>query len=376
MGRGAIIVLAAGGTGGHVFPARALAGELISRGYHVVLMTDNRGEGYEALFPGVEILSVPSGTPSARGVGGKIKAMLSILLGTAKAFSLLGKLKPVSVVGFGGYPSLPTVAAATFRRIPVLLHEQNAILGRVNRLLSRFATIIVTSFARTDGITQSNKQHLVGNPVRSEILALSNAGYVSPDNSRNIELLILGGSQGASILSEILPAALCALPDDLTTRLHVTQQCRAEDLEQVTNLYKQAGIVADLASFFNNVPDLLSKCHLAITRSGASTIAELAVAGRPALFVPYKHAMDDHQRKNADQVVATGGATMILQDQFTIETARDSLEQLLRDPAHLSEMAIAIRKVARPEAAGDFASYIEELLVAPINDTANGKAGT
>lgn len=371
----ATVVLAAGGTGGHVFPARALCGELKSRGFNVILMTDNRGQGYEAMFPGIEILSVPSGTPSARGLSGKIKAIFAILSGTMKALVYLGRYKPAAVIGFGGYPSLPAVLAAALKRLPIILHEQNAVLGRVNRLLARFAKRIATSFVRTEGIADSARGLVVGNPVRSEIRALTDTDYIKPEDNGSIEILILGGSQGAAVLSEILPGAISALPESLRRRLRVTQQCRPEDLAQVENQYKKAGITSELASFFNNVPELLSKCHLAITRSGASTIAELAVAGRPALFIPFKFAMDDHQRKNADQVVASGGATMILQDEFTIETARDSLENLLEDPAHLSEMAYAIRSVARPDAAEKLASFIEELLL-PATNAARTKAGS
>lgn len=310
------IVLASGGTGGHIFPARALAEELTVRGFEVTLITDMRGEKYDDLFPGVTILQVKSGSPSLGGLIGKVKAVGALIIGFLQSRKILRRIKPLAVVGFGGYPSMPPAAAAASLGIPLVLHEQNAVLGRVNKLLAGYAKVIATSFDNTESPDNetANKMIYTGNPVRRAMLPLFGKGYRSPASSEPINLLVLGGSQGATILSDVVPVALAALPDDLKSRLHVTQQCRAEDIEKVRALYRKSGIEANLARFFDNVAELLAECHLAITRSGASTLSELTVAGRPSLLVPYKHAMDDHQRRNADNAVARGASRLVLQE--------------------------------------------------------------
>ncbi|MAZ04298.1 MAG: undecaprenyldiphospho-muramoylpentapeptide beta-N-acetylglucosaminyltransferase [Sneathiella sp.] len=370
------IVLASGGTGGHIFPARALAEELTARGFAVTLITDGRGEKFEQLFPGVNILQVRAGSPSARGIVGKIKAIVSLIIGFFQARRALRRLKPAVVVGFGGYPSMPPAAAAASLGIPLLLHEQNAVLGRVNKLLASRAHIIATSFDHTESPDNeiANKMIYTGNPVRRAILPLFGRRYESPAPEGEIKLLVLGGSQGATILSEVVPAALAALPDDLKSRLHVTQQCRAEDLEAVRGLYGDAHIDANLSTFFDNVAELLGECHLAITRSGASTLSELTVAGRPSLLVPYKHAMDDHQRKNGENAVARGAARLILQDNFTVEEACRELTYLLRHPDCLSVMATASSSLGEIHAAEKLADLVEKCKPANSDNKNSGKA--
>ena len=371
------IVLASGGTGGHIFPARALAEELNARGFEVTLMTDGRGEKYDELFPGVQVITVKSGSPSVPGIIGKAKAVVALTLGFFQSRSVLRRLKPIAVIGFGGYPSMPPSAAAASLGIPLLLHEQNAVLGRVNKLLAGYARIIATSFDHTESPDEdiAGKMIYTGNPVRRAIVPLFGTAYISPAADGPINLLILGGSQGATILSEIVPAALIALPVDLKSRLHVTQQCRAEDLEKVRALYAEASIDANLASFFENVADLLRDCHLAITRSGASTLSELTVAGRPSLLVPYKHAMDDHQRKNGENAVARGAARLILQDNFTVEEVSRQLTYLLRHPDCLSVMAGAASSLGEIHAAEKLADLVERFLPANNDNTQNsGKA--
>ncbi|WP_339716745.1 undecaprenyldiphospho-muramoylpentapeptide beta-N-acetylglucosaminyltransferase [uncultured Sneathiella sp.] len=370
------IVLASGGTGGHIFPARALAEELTARGFAVTLITDGRGEKFEQLFPGVSILQVKAGSPSVRGIVGKIKAVASLIIGFFQARRALRRLKPAVVVGFGGYPSMPPAAAAASLGIPLLLHEQNAVLGRVNKLLANHARIIATSFDHTESPDNeiANKMIYTGNPVRRAILPLFGRHYESLTPEGEIKLLVLGGSQGATILSKVVPTALAALPEDLKSRLHVTQQCRAEDLEAVRTVYSGANIDANLSTFFDNVAELLGECHLAITRSGASTLSELTVAGRPSLLVPYKHAMDDHQRKNGENAVARGAARLILQDNFTVEEATRQLTYLLRHPDCLSVMASAASSLGEIHAAEKLADLVEECKPANSDSKNSGKA--
>ncbi|TNE40842.1 MAG: undecaprenyldiphospho-muramoylpentapeptide beta-N-acetylglucosaminyltransferase [Alphaproteobacteria bacterium] len=370
------VVLASGGTGGHIFPARALAEELTSRGFSVTLMTDGRGTRYEELFPGVDVMIVKSGSPSIGGPIGKVRAILSLAAGFFEARAALRKLQPFAVVGFGGYPSMPPAAAAASLKIPLVLHEQNAVLGRVNRLLSRYARAIATSFARTESRNEADHEKMVftGNPVRRAILALANSGYAAPNSDAPIRLLILGGSQGATVLSDVVPGALVALPEDLRARLDVTQQCRPEDIDRVTALYREAGIKAMISSFFENVDELLKGCHLAITRSGASTLAELTVVGRPSLLVPFKHAMDDHQRKNAENAVGRGAARLILQDDFTIESASQDLAQLLSHPNVLKKMAAAASEIGELKAAEKLADLVVRFAPANNDTNSNGKA--
>ncbi|SLN37308.1 undecaprenyldiphospho-muramoylpentapeptide beta-N-acetylglucosaminyltransferase [Oceanibacterium hippocampi] len=361
---GRTILLAAGGTGGHVLPAQSLAVELQSRGWQVALATDARGERYEALFPGVTVHRLPAGTFSSPGLGAKLRAGLAIVNGYRLARRLIRRLDPVAVVGFGGYPSLPTMLAATRGSRPTVLHEQNAVLGRVNRLLAPRATRIATGFETIEGVRPDDlaKVVLVGNPVRQAIAAVRALPYTAPGDGGALRLLVLGGSQGATVFSEIVPEALGRLPQAMRRRIRITQQCRAEDLEAVRQRYRDLGITADLASFVSDVPALLGSCHLAITRAGASTVSELAVAGRPSILVPYPHATDDHQSANARALVAAGGAWVMPQDKFTIDSCRQTLEALLSDPESLQEMADGARSAGRPEAARDLADLVEKLL--------------
>ncbi|GLQ06004.1 undecaprenyldiphospho-muramoylpentapeptide beta-N-acetylglucosaminyltransferase [Sneathiella chinensis] len=358
------IILASGGTGGHVFPARALAGELIARGYDVVLMTDERGDRYETLFPGVRIEQVPSASPSVGGIFGKLRAGFVISTGIVKAWARMSRLRPAAVVGFGGYPSLPPVAAGRLAGVPVLLHEQNAVLGRVNRLLARWANTVAVSFEKTiGGSTEvTGRMVLTGNPVRAEIMALSGQGYQAPKEGEDLSLLVLGGSQGATILSDIFPAAIAALPEAMQERLVITQQCRAEDLDRVRDVYAETRARTVLATFFDDVPGLLAGCHLAVTRSGASTLAELSVAGRPAILVPFKYAMDNHQQKNAENQVDKGAAELILQDEFTVERVAEDLTRLLAQPERLAAMAEAAAGSGQGNAAAKLADLVETSL--------------
>jgi len=357
-------VLATGGTGGHVFPAQALAAELLRRGHAVVLVTDkSRGGGYHTRFPGVDLHFVRAASPTGRGVLGKVGALAEIGLGTIGARGLLKSLRPAIVVGFGGFPSLPTMLAAISLRLPTVLHEQNALLGRVNRLLMPGVSAIALSFAATAGIRPADrdKVHVTGNPVRETIAVVRDLPYSPPAAAGAVRLLILGGSQGARILSEIVPPALIGMAPELRMRLRVTQQCRRDDLDGVRESYRAADIAADLADFFDDIPVQLASAHLVISRSGASTMAELTVAGRPSILVPFAHATDDHQTANAQAAVAVGGALAIAEVKFSAQILRESLEALLADGTALASMAAAAREIGAPRATSDLADLVEQL---------------
>jgi UDP-N-acetylglucosamine--N-acetylmuramyl-(pentapeptide) pyrophosphoryl-undecaprenol N-acetylglucosamine transferase len=365
------IILASGGTGGHVFPARAVAQELLTRGYKVTLMTDRRGEKYEAMFPGVDIVEVQSGSPSIGGLLGKIKATVKLGFGTLQSALFLRKTRPLAVIGFGGYPSMPPSFAASLCKIPLVLHEQNAVLGRVNRLLAGQASKIAVSFPNTETaeIQIQNKMTFTGNPVRQEILALHCEGRAPLDDAGKIELLILGGSQGATILSDVVPGAVALLHDELQQRLHITQQCRKEDLDRVDAVYEETQATNTLSAFFDNMPELLSKAHLVIARSGASTMAEIAAVGRAAIYVPYKFAMDNHQYKNACTSVERGAAELIHQDDFTVEILSQKLSELLLDPEKISVMAKGASHCAEVSAAQKMADIVEQIAKKTENGT-------
>ena len=368
-------MLASGGTGGHVFPARALAQELLRQGHRVALVTDQRGERYEKMFPGVNILQVSSASPSIGGLFGKVKAALKLMGGINQSLSLIKKDRPDAVVGFGGYPSMPPAFAAGLKGVPVFLHEQNAVLGRVNRLLASKATKIATSYPVTDTADEEVRRKMIftGNPVRDEIAAKSDAPYSAPDSDTSLKILVLGGSQGATVLSDTVPAAITSLTDELQARLHVTQQCRPEDLDRVRAAYEGTSVTVDLAAFFDNVPDLLADAHLVIARSGASTMAEIAVIGRPAIYVPYKFAMDNHQLRNAAASVEAGGAKLISQDDFTPEDLTPLLESLLSDGATLTAMAKAAKTLAEPHAARKLAQLVTTGNVEELKQEVTGK---
>lgn len=354
------ILLAAGGTGGHVFPAEALAAELLRRGHRVGLVTDTRGKGFGQNLPELPLYRIASGTPSGRSLPGKIAALFEIGRGLFGALNLLALTQPAAVVGFGGYPALPLLLAARMKRVPVLIHEQNAVLGRVNRLVANRADRIATSFPVTRFLPARIPATVTGNPVRTAILAAADRPYEAPNGA--ISLLIMGGSQGARVLSDVVPAALAALPQEIKRRLKVQQQCRPEDLERVRAAYAQAGIQAEAASFFGDVAERLAAAHLVVSRSGASSTAEIAVIGRPSLLVPYAHAMDDHQTANAQALAQAGGAVVIAQDKFTTERAATVFNDLLGDPAELARMASAARSVGRPLAAQALADLVERVV--------------
>lgn len=353
-------MLAAGGTGGHFFPAEALARELLDRGYPVTLVTDRRGQAFGGTLEQVPVHRIHSAPPGA-GFVNKAKAAVQMGVGLLQARALMRHLTPAAVVGFGGYPSVPTVFAAVHSGVPALIHEQNAVLGRANRMLAPGVRHLAVAFPEVSGLRDADRAKLVrtGNPVRPAIAALRDAGYAAPSADGPIHLLVMGGSQGARVLSEVLPAAITQLPEGLRARLHLSQQCRPEDLESVRAAYAGAGLGGlELDSFFHDVPQRLAACHLAVTRAGASTVAELTCLGRPALLVPYPHAMDDHQTANARQLDAAGAAWMIPQPDFTAATVAARLASLLAAPDTLAATAASAHDWGTADAAARLADAV------------------
>jgi UDP-N-acetylglucosamine--N-acetylmuramyl-(pentapeptide) pyrophosphoryl-undecaprenol N-acetylglucosamine transferase len=351
-----LYVLAAGGTGGHLFPAEALAGELLSRGKQVHLLTDARADAFAGRVSGIEIHQVRAGRLGG-GAASSAHALGALALGALQARRLLRRLAPACVIGFGGYPSIPTMLAAVYLGRPSLIHEQNAVLGRANRLLAPRVRRIATGFPATAGLRPADRARALhtGNPVRPAILAVGKTPYKPPQRGGLIELLIIGGSQGARILSEAVPPALADLPTRLREMLRVSHQARPEDLAATEAFYRENRIVAELQSFFTDVPERLARAHLAICRSGASTVSELAAIGRPALMIPYPHATDDHQTANARAFADAGGGWVVQQAELRSDTLALHLENLLGDGAALTVAAQRAGAFGRRDATRELA---------------------
>ena len=357
------IVIAAGGTGGHFYPAEALASELLARGRRVALMTDSRSSGLQSpVFAGVDQFVISGAGIAGRGAVRAGKAIVALTGGVLQARQILARSNAAAVVGFGGYPCVaPVLATRLMRHRPrVILHEQNAVLGRANRFLARHADRLALSFAATSRVPPNASTVVTGNPVRPAIATLATLTYEPP--TERVRLLVLGGSLGARVFSDVVPAALAALPDELLARLSVVQQCRPEDLGRVRAAYDLAGIDAELATFFPDVADRLAATHLVVARAGASTVAELAVAGRPAILVPLPGAIDDHQSANALALAEARGASVIAQRDLSPDVLRDRLAALLASPDMLSHAALAARSIARPDATARLADLVEALV--------------
>jgi len=353
-------LLAAGGTGGHMIPAHALAEELMRRGHVVALVTDARGAKIPGLFEGVDVHVLPAGRLGG-GVLGWIKAAKDIWQGRSAAKALIREFEPAAVVGFGGYPALPTLLAALSLKLPTALHEQNAVLGRVNRLLARWVDALATAYTQVDRLPPKIEPVVVGNPVRAEVLALRDQPYPPLTEDGIFRLLVTGGSQGASILSTVVPDALGLLPIVLRQRLQVTQQCRPEDIETVRARYAELDIPADCATYLGDLPERLGWSHLFVGRSGASTIAELTTAGRPAILVPLPSAMDDHQTANAREMAATGGAASIPQSAFTPQRLAKQMQKMALEPGALENAAKRAKEAGYPDATRDLADLVIRL---------------
>ncbi|CAA7622956.1 undecaprenyldiphospho-muramoylpentapeptide beta-N-acetylglucosaminyltransferase [Magnetospirillum sp. SS-4] len=359
-----LIALAAGGTGGHVFPAEALAGILLERGYRLALITDRRGAAYGGTLGRLETHRIRAGGIAGRGALSKLRAVAELGLGVLQARSLLKRIRPAAVIGFGGYASIPGMVAAVAAGIPTAIHEQNAVLGRANRLLASRVGRIATSFAEVSHVDPRLLPKLVhiGMPVRAAVAALRDAPYPPLDGDGPIQLLVLGGSQGARVLSEVVPAALAQLPAALRLRIRIAQQCRPEDLDGVARAYEGAGIACTLQSFFADVPERLTAAHLVIARAGASTVAELTALGRPAILVPYPFAIDDHQTANAHAIENNGGAWLMDQAGFTAEALAARLGSLFSQPGILARTAGCAARAGRPDAAERLADLVAGLI--------------
>jgi UDP-N-acetylglucosamine--N-acetylmuramyl-(pentapeptide) pyrophosphoryl-undecaprenol N-acetylglucosamine transferase len=357
------LMLAAGGTGGHLFPAYALAEELTRRGYAVDLVTDMRGDRYGTGFPARNVYRVPAATVSGKDPLSLARTAATLSRGIAAAFKLLGEVRPGAIVGFGGYPSFPPLVAARMRAIPSALHEQNAILGRANRLLARRVSVIATSFERTkllDGALLP-KARFTGNPVRAAVIAAAATPYPELSRTGRVRVVVFGGSQGARYFSDTVPPAIGLLPPEQRARLDVVQQAREEDVERVRAAYAGLGMSALVAPFFKNLPELIAAAHLVVARAGASTVAELTVIGRPAILVPLPHSLDNDQLQNATRLAESGGGWCIEQKELSPERLAREIGGLIGAPQKLEVAAAAARRQGRPDAVARLADLAEEL---------------
>lgn len=362
-------VLAAGGTGGHLIPAFALAIELDRRGHHVALVTDDRG----AKIPGKPAFLPAHVLPAGRVAKNPValwKGLRAIWQGRSMALRLFDSFAPSCVIGFGGYPALPALLAARAVKIPTVIHEQNAVLGRVNRYLASRVDAIATAYGEVERLDPKlwGKVHRVGNPVRPEVLALRGEAFPDFTDDSLLRVLVTGGSQGASVLSDVVPDGLAMLPPALRHRLQVTQQCRPEDLEMVRARYATHEIPAELGTYFEDMQSRLAAAHLFIGRAGASTIAELTAVGRPAILVPLPIATDDHQSANTREIVAAGGARAIRQSSFTPKELAKQIQAMAQHPHTLANAAHAAWNCGLPNAVGDLADLVESFGAEPIMD--------
>lgn len=356
-----IAVVAAGGTGGHMFPAEALARELIERGWRVVLATDSRGDQYAHAFPAEKRIALNAATYKQGDPIGMVRAGVKIAQGVLQARTAFKRIDPAVVVGFGGYPSVPALLAARQQKRPTVIHEQNAVLGRSNRALAAKVSAVACAFPILEkaSATVKAKVEVVGNPVRPDIRALYDRPYQAPTD--RIRLLVTGGSQGARLLSETVPAAIAQLAEPIRNRLKVDQQTRQESLDTARGIYADAAVDAQVAPFFREMAQRLEQAHLVIGRSGASTCCELAVAGLPSVLVPLKIAADDHQRFNAKLLADAGASEILSEDELTVESLANLLQRLLSDPEGLVRRAAAARSVAVPDAAQKLADLVERV---------------
>jgi UDP-N-acetylglucosamine--N-acetylmuramyl-(pentapeptide) pyrophosphoryl-undecaprenol N-acetylglucosamine transferase len=355
------VLLAAGGTGGHLFPAEALAEALARRGISVDLATDRRAAQYGGQFPARSTYIIPSETVRSRSPVALARTATRLVTGFARAHALIGRIKPAAVVGFGGYPTVPPLLAAALRGVPTIIHEQNAVMGRANRLLAPRVRAIATSFAGVlDGQPKlAVKATRTGNPVRPAVLAAASQGFAAPEPGGLFRLLVFGGSQGAKIMSDIVPDAIARLDRTLRTKLVLAQQARAEDLARVRESYAHLAISAEVAPFFADMPARIAAAHLVVSRSGASTVAEVAAIGRPSILVPLPGALDQDQFANAGVLERAGGALRLRQDEFTPERLAGAITQLATTP----QMLVAMAAAARHQGSLDAAERLADLVV-------------
>ncbi|HMO75040.1 MAG TPA: undecaprenyldiphospho-muramoylpentapeptide beta-N-acetylglucosaminyltransferase [Sphingopyxis sp.] len=362
-------LLAAGGTGGHMLPAYALAGELIARGHRVALVSDDRGLNIPGKPDELEVHVLPAGRVHGGPIGW-VKAALAIRKGRRLGIELIRDFDPAVVVGFGGYPSLPSLLAAKATKRPSVIHEQNAVLGRTNRLMAGRVDAIAVAYRNIHRFPEALalKRHLTGNPVREEIVAIREEGFPPLPEDGILRLLVVGGSLGAAVLGEVVPAAVAMLPRALLDRLQIVQQVREADIDAVRARYAELGVAAECAPYIADFPERLRWAHLVIARAGASTVAELACAGRPAIFVPYPHAMDDHQTHNVVDLVEARGAISFQQPDFTPSALAKQIQRMALEPGALEEAAANAAGCGLPDATRDLADLVESLAAPPMMD--------
>ena len=354
------VLLAAGGTGGHLFPAEALSHALRRRSVSVTLVTDTRAIAFAGGFPADAVHAVPSATPSGSSILGKIEAAFQLAKGVFAARRLLGEIKPDIVVGFGGYPTVPPLLAASMAKIATIVHEQNAVVGRANRFLSGRVGVIATGFADVGGLSNVARDKCVhvGNPVRPAVTHAASVAFDPPEMLGDLRLLVFGGSQGARVMADVLPPTVEQLSPSEIARLVIVQQARVEDDRRVRSVYERLGLRHTISHFFHNLPEEMAKAHLVIGRSGASTVAELGVIGRPSILVPLPGALDQDQTANARSLEAIGAATLIPQSEFTPKRLAAELHRLLADPFSLTHAAQAARTAGIPNAADRLADLV------------------
>lgn len=358
---GRLAVVAAGGTGGHLFPAEATARALAARGWRIVLATDARGANFSKDFPAEERLALDAATFTFSNPVGAARGVFKVTAGAVQALSAFRRLRPAVVIGFGGYPSLPAMLAGKLTGTPTVIHAADAVLGRVNRALAPHVNQVACAFPTLKMASEEvlRSAAVVGNPVRPEIQALYGRPYSPPTDT--LRLLVTGGSQGAKLLSETVPDAVALLPEALRLRLKVEQQTRIESLDIARRVYGQAGVEAEIAPFFRNMAGRLSSAHVVIGRAGASTVCEIATVGVPSILVPLAIAADDHQTFNAKLLSDVGAAEVIAEDDFTAERLSAMLARMLSDPADLARRAAAAKSVATPNAADTLAQLVERV---------------
>lgn len=359
-----LVLLATGGTGGHVTPAEALADELISRGYRVAMVTDPRGKFFNKKT-NLPVFSVASAGVADRSLLAKAKAVYALAKGFFQARSIIKFEQPAAVVGFGGYSSVPTCLAANHCNVPLIIHEQNAVLGRANRLLASRASAIATAFPKILGVSARDKNKIVvtGNPVRRAILeAALDSKFKSPSGRSKFKIFVVGGSQGSRRFAQIIPHAISLLSKDLQKKVEVIQQVRRENFKPVKDLYDKLGIKYELKEFFENMPRRLSEAHILVCRAGASTVFEIAAMGRPAILVPYPYAIYDHQTVNASIVEDAGGGWLVPQNVLYPETLADMLSNFIQNPSELANAAHKVRQLSRPDAAKRLANLVERAI--------------
>lgn len=353
-----IILLAAGGTGGHLFPAEALGHELKRRGYSVHLVTDSRAERFAGKFPADEIHVVPSATLASKNPVALLRTGWKLWTGLRAARRLISRIKPLAVVGFGGYPTVPPLMASTGMGVPSLIHEQNAVMGRANKALAKRVQAIAGGFLPEGEGEYSQKTVTTGNPVRPAVLAAAATPYVASRGSDPFRLVVFGGSQGAQFFASAVPTALSLLDPAERERLVVTQQARPEDQGRVNSCFAKLKAPVDVSPFFSDMAERLAMAHLVICRSGASTVSEISVIGRPSILVPYPYALDHDQAANAAALVATGGAQVVPQSELSPDRLSAMISAAMKEPERLAKMAAAAKQAGRPDAANALADLV------------------